>query len=95
MAVLFYLANEPWRPGDGGETALFHGAGGGIDRPAAVVPPVNNSMLAFECTPFSFHTFLSNVRTPRNSVVMWLHRPKSEVEERWTSRPIVYWRGRQ
>jgi hypothetical protein len=91
VAVLIYLANEPWQPGDGGETALFTGPGAGSAQPAAMVPPINNSMLVFECTPFSYHTFLSNTRTTRNSVVMWLHRPKADVIERWTERPIVSW----
>lgn len=91
VAALFYLANEPWRPGDGGETALFAGAGNDPDRECWTVPPVNNSILVFECTPFSFHTFRTNVRKPRNSLVMWLHRPKAVVTSRWDSRSIVNW----
>lgn len=91
VAALIYLANEKWHPGDGGETALFTGAGGVQSRPAVTIPPVNNSMVVFECTPFSFHTFLSNTRTARNSVVMWLHRPKAEVLSRWDDSSIVYW----
>ncbi len=90
VAALIYLANEEWRPGDGGETAVFAGNRGDHQR-VATVPPVNNSLLAFECTPFSYHTFLSNTRNVRNSVVMWLHRPKAEVVDRWGNRPIVYW----
>lgn len=92
VAILVYLANPPWQPGDGGETAVFAGSGG--DRHLVRrVPPVNNSMLAFECTPYSFHTFLSNVRTERNCLVMWLHRPKEEAVRRWGDRTIVYWTG--
>jgi hypothetical protein len=91
VAALIYLANDEWHSGDGGETALFGGAGGDPAQPAGKVPPVNNSILVFECTPFSFHTFLSNIQSPRNSLVMWLHRPKDEVVRRWDERSIVYW----
>jgi hypothetical protein len=91
VAALIYLANEEWHPGDGGETALFAGAGGDPTRPAGIVAPINNSMLVFECTPFSFHTFLSNRRIARNGLVMWLHRPKAEVVRRWDDSSIVYW----
>lgn len=92
VAILIYLANPPWRPGDGGETAVFTGSGG--DRHLVRrVPPENNSMLAFECTPYSFHTFLSNVHMARNCMVMWLHRPKDEAVRRWGDRAIVYWTG--
>jgi hypothetical protein len=92
VAVLLYLANDEWHPGDGGETALFTGSEGRPDQVAARVPPLNNTMLAFECTPYSFHTFLSNTRTPRNCLVMWLHRPKEEAVQRWGEQSIVYWR---
>jgi hypothetical protein len=90
VSVLFYLANPPWQPGDGGETALF--ASGDRGRgPAALVPPVNNSLVLFECTPHSWHAFCSNPRTPRNSLVMWLHRPKQDVVTHWGEHSIVRW----
>lgn len=89
VSLLFYLANPPWQAGDGGETGLYRS---GADRsPAATVAPVNNSLVLFECTPYSWHGFVSNRRHPRNSVVMWLHRRKSEVEQRWGDASIVYW----
>ena len=28
---------------------------------------MNNSLVLFECTPFSWHTFVSNRTKPRNS----------------------------
>ncbi|MBE7186690.1 2OG-Fe(II) oxygenase [Jatrophihabitans endophyticus] len=89
VSILYYLGNPPWAPGDGGETGLFS-----APRPdglAAAVPPVNNSLVLFECTPFSWHTFLSNRVSPRNSVVMWLHRDRSVVYERWGADRIVGW----
>jgi hypothetical protein len=88
-AVLLYLANDPWSPGVGGETGLYRTAADPVDQPVARVPPINNSLLAFECTPRSYHGFISNTRSPRNSIVMWLHRPKEEVTGRWGDDAIV------
>jgi hypothetical protein len=88
-SVLFYLANRKWEIGDGGGTGLYRSGKDDIERPVAMVPPLNNSMLMFECTPVSYHGFISNHRNPRNSIVMWLHRPKQEVVERWGERAIV------
>lgn len=89
VAAIFYLDNEVWSPGDGGVTGLYRNASDPVDEPVAVVPPVNNSMLLFECTPFSFHGFVSNRRHPRNSIVLWLHRPKADVVTRWGEQAIV------
>ena len=83
VAVLYYLANPPWRPGDGGETGLYDSCDADLGRPVATVPPHNNSLIAFEVTPQSFHAFLTNRRTPRNCVAMWLHRPRAAVIEQW------------
>ena len=91
VAVLFYLANPPWSPGDGGATGLYRHRDDDVNQPAAVVPPHSNSLLVFECTPYSFHGFLSNRRSERNCLVMWLHREKRQVVERWGEAPIVYW----
>jgi len=89
VSVLFYLANPPWQPGDGGETGLYRSP---ADRqPAATVPPVNNSLVLFECTPYSWHGFVGNRRNPRSSVVMWLHRSKDDVVDRWGEASIVPW----
>jgi hypothetical protein len=88
-SVLFYLANPQWEIGDGGGTGLYRSGGDNIERPAAVVPPLNNSLLMFECTPTSYHGFISNHRNPRNSIIMWLHRPKQDVVERWGEGAIV------
>jgi hypothetical protein len=91
VAMIYYLANPPWAPGDGGETALYRHQGGPIGEPDVIVPPLNNSLLAFECTPYSHHTFLSNRRSMRNSVILWLHRTKADAVRRWGDRAIVPW----
>lgn len=89
VSALFYLGNPEWEPGDGGETALY--ANGAARVPAATVPPVNNSLVIFECTPFSWHGFVHNRVKPRNSVVMWIHRDKAQVERRWGADSVVHW----
>src|SRR5262249_18313473 len=79
VSMLFYLANPPWQPGDGGETGLYSSPTDDVNAPTATVPPINNSMLIFECTPYSLHSFLSNKRSVRNCVIMWIHRPIAEA----------------
>jgi hypothetical protein len=91
VSLLFYLGNPDWRPGDGGETGLFSEVATAAYGPALAVPPINNSMVFFECTPRSWHTFISNRTKPRNSVVMWLHRSKDEAVRRWGDENIEYW----
>lgn len=91
VSVLYYLANPEWAEGDGGETGLFPSAEAGARGAGAFVPPVNNSLVLFECTPFSWHAYAGGSRHVRNCVVMWVHRPKSEVTERWGEAPIVRW----
>lgn len=88
VAALIYLDNATWRPGDGGETALYLDPSG---APAVLVPPRDNSMLIFECTPASYHRFCSNHRQPRNSVILWLHRPWPDAVRRWGEKAIVRW----
>ena len=90
VAIIYYLNNPPWTEGDGGETGLYR-ASGTIEDPARRVPPLNNAMLVFECTPVSWHTFISNRRHPRNSVIMWLHRPYSDAVSRWGENKIAKW----
>ncbi len=91
VAVMFYLGNPGWRPGDGGETALYADIAGPTPTPALLVPPLDNSMVIFECTPRSWHTFAGGNTAERNSVVMWLHRPKNEAVLRWGGDNIVQW----
>jgi hypothetical protein len=91
VSLLFYLGNPDWEPGDGGETGLFSDVATAYRASAVAVPPVNNSMVLFECTPRTWHAFISNRTKPRNSVVMWLHRTKDEAVQRWGDESIAYW----
>lgn len=89
IAALFYLDNGSWQQGDGGATGLYARGTDPTNKPALIVPPLDNSLLIFECTPTSWHGFISNRRHPRNSIIMWLHRPKNEVVARWGADAIV------
>lgn len=92
VSLLFYLGNGPWQPGDGGETGLFaSNCDAALTGPAAAVAPTDNSLVLFECTPFSWHTFFSNPTKSRDCVVMWLHRTKDDAVTRWGASNIAYW----
>jgi LPS sulfotransferase NodH len=91
VAMIFFLHNPPWHQGDGGEIGLYEHAGDPVDRPATAVAPLNNSMVLFECTPHSFHAFIGNRRTVRNSLIMWIHRPPDDVVTRWGRDAIIPW----
>jgi LPS sulfotransferase NodH len=90
VAVIYHLANPPV-PSHGGETGLYRSAGDPVDQPLVLAPPVNNSLLAFECTPFSYHAFLTNHTNERNCLVMWLHRSREDVVDRFGEGSIVGW----
>jgi hypothetical protein len=89
-AMIFYLCNGPWRPGDGGATGLYARGDDDVSRPQRTIEPLDNSLVAFACTPSSFHTFTAN-RTPRSSVIMWLHQPREVAVARWGVEAIEPW----
>ncbi len=91
IAILIYLNNPPWERGDGGETGLYTYRDQPVDQPERAVPPRNNSLLAFECTPYSYHSFISNVSHPRNSLIMWIHRDFKETCDAWGAENIIWW----
>lgn len=90
VVVIFYLLNDHWRPGDGGETGLFRSAHDPL--PAARCPPTSNSLVAFECTPRSFHAYLGNPGRPRTSIIMWIHRERDEAVEKYGEEHIERWK---
>jgi len=89
--IMFYLLNDEWCPQDGGETGLFSSASSKISEPDSVCPPINNSLVAFECSPSSFHAFLANKRAARTSIIMWVHRDKREAAARFGSDRLERW----
>ncbi|MGA8939192.1 MAG: 2OG-Fe(II) oxygenase [Acidobacteriaceae bacterium] len=91
VAILMFLHNPPWRPGDGGETGLYSRPDQPVHQPTKAIPPINNSIFIFECTPNSYHSFISNQAGPRNSMIMWLHRPIQDAVQRFGENEIVNW----
>jgi hypothetical protein len=91
VALIYYLGNPSWRDGEGGETGLYARPDDDVSKPAISIPPINNSLIALECTPTSYHSFISNRVHPRNSIIMWLHRPKRDVLVRWGAQAINQW----
>jgi 2OG-Fe(II) oxygenase superfamily len=91
VAMIFYVLNDDWRPGDGGETGLYDSKDSDIGSPIARCCPVNNTLVAFECTPSSFHTFISNQRSPRISIIMWVHRSLEDALERFGADRLERW----
>jgi 2OG-Fe(II) oxygenase superfamily len=92
IAMLYFLNNGPWKAGQGGECALY--ADRDAPEPGVKIAPIDNSILVFECTPWSFHRFLSNGASTRDSIILWLHRDRRHALDRWGERAIVKWSQR-
>jgi hypothetical protein len=92
VTMVFYLANPLWAPGDGGETGLYRDASDPVASPTVTIPPTNNSLVVFENTPWALHAFIANARSPRTSVILWLHRPIDEARRRFGERALFRWR---
>ena len=81
---IFYINNPPWREGNGGETGLYDCYDSyTLNVPTKKCPPISNSMLTFETTPGSFHTYLPNKATVRNTLLFWLHSPYEQKVARF------------
>lgn len=91
VTMIYYLGNPPWSPGDGGETGLYAAADDSVDDPALRIAPLNNSMIVFENIPASYHSFIRNRRSPRTSIILWLHRPKADATARWGDAVRLKW----
>jgi hypothetical protein len=81
--LIFFLCNDGWLPGDGGETGLYSSAHETEHTEVSLVPPVNNSLLLFECSPYSFHRFVANPGRMRNSIILWLHSEVGVASAKW------------
>lgn len=82
VAILFYLNNGPWQPGDGGETALYWDWKDPVSLPVDSVPPRDNTLFAFGCNPHSYHSFRSN-RRRRDSVISFVYRGLDDYRRLW------------
>lgn len=81
--LIFYLCNDGWTPGDGGETAIYSAAQEDAGTLVRHIAPVNNSLFLFECSPHSYHRFVTNPGRARNSIILWLHATVADAEQRW------------
>jgi hypothetical protein len=81
--MIYYLCNDGWKSGDGGETAFYSAARKYEQTRLKIVPPINNTLLLFECSPHSYHRFLGNPGLTRNSIIFWLHMDATHAVERW------------
>jgi hypothetical protein len=93
VAMIFYLHNDGWEEGMGGETGLFASRTQSLEAPPVRVPPRNNSLLLFECMPRSFHAFLPNPGCERNSIILWTHRRRKDALARWPREQTERWRA--
>ena len=91
VAMIFFLANGNWVEGDGGETGLFDSPTVRQSDAYIRIPPENNSVLLFECTPRSYHAFLHNPGRARNSIIMWIHRSKTDALAHWPAESLEHW----
>lgn len=69
IALIYFLNNDGWKDGDGGETGLYS-----EDKKTLLkkVAPLNNRLLAFQISHNSMHAFQQNKKN-RNSFVQWFH----------------------
>jgi hypothetical protein len=80
--MIFYLQNEGWKKGFGGETGLYGALNPDLGS-RSEIPPLSNSLLLFECSPHSYHRLIGNRGSPRNSIILWLHDTVQNTRSRW------------
>lgn len=91
VALIYYLLDDPnWKDGDGGETGLY----GSRDKNSLIskVAPINNRLFAFEISPYSFHGFLKNKKSRRNSIIQWLHQEPEIMLKRYVGHKPSPWK---
>jgi hypothetical protein len=83
-SFLYFVDTEALPPGSGA-TGLYATPSGRTGTIALhrSIPPTANTMLAFRCSPHSFHRFEGLTSGERTSIVAWLHLPHSEAAKRW------------
>jgi 2OG-Fe(II) oxygenase superfamily len=89
VTVIYFLNNE-WAANDGGQTGIYDSHQCAVDKPLIAVPPVSNSLLAFECCPHSYHSFISN-KNMRHSITYWCHATPDAIKSRWPIERLAYW----
>jgi hypothetical protein len=82
--LIFYLCNDHWVPEDGGETGIYGARTQTPQTDAEFIPPINNTLLIFRCSPHSYHRFITNPGRARNSIILWLHSTPGYAASRWS-----------
>jgi len=81
--LIYFLGNDKWQTGYGGETVLFNSSVKTSNTRTKFIAPENNTLLFFECSPHSYHSFITNVVQPRNSIIFWLHCTVEDAQQKW------------
>ena len=80
----FINDQSDWKEGDGGETALFdEGRNIPLSDYIMKTNPVPNRLFVYEINPFSFHSFLSNKKFERTTIMMWYHTSAEDTNKRY------------
>lgn len=95
ITMIFFLGNDDISMHNGGETGLYKYNDISVLNPQKKILPLNNSMLIFENSPFSFHSFIGNGYYPRKSIILWLHQDYSLAKQKWGDRNIISWNSHQ
>ena len=76
-----------WEEGDGGETAFYdYNDSDVMEETVIKINPYPNRLVVYEINPWSFHTFLSNIKHSRATMNMWYHSTVEDTYETygWT-----------
>jgi Rps23 Pro-64 3,4-dihydroxylase Tpa1-like proline 4-hydroxylase len=90
VTLIYYLNNDAWYPEMGGETGIYSSRRQSVDAADKFISPENNTLLVFECSPHSWHSF-RGTRVRRNSITLWLHRDIAAAQNQWPNHEPVYW----
>ena len=99
IVLIYHINDKPgWKEGDGGETAFYNSIEADVDTGHTIkVNPLPNRLIAYEINPWSWHSFLKNVKHERDSFIMWYHtdidiqsrRYPTESDNLWKSNSII------
>jgi hypothetical protein len=99
IACIYYLGNEEWNEGYGGDTGLYthHNENNFVKAipyenqiPYVKIPPVNNSMVVYEISPYSYHGFIQNKKIERNAMIQWFYSNVSNRKDKYKNWKLNY-----
>lgn len=86
LTLIYYFGDFNWQEEDGGETDIGKMVEGELCSHTKVAPHANR-LLAFPCSPLSYHRFLKNHRSIRNSIILWYHSDVESSTRRYGQAP--------